>query len=616
MRALLRRSREARRANKLRKFCSPADSAGGAAALDDSLKTPFHDLVRRLDVRLRLLGVTRELGYVAGATAAALLVPRLFGDGIGWLPLAVAAAGTAVVAYRSVSGLRAGRGLDRAAAAGDRAGGLHDELASAQWFSGAAAPGVWETHQIARARERADDLDPADLLPIRVPRASILAAAALALLAVVLPLTEGSLIPEALRARIAAGLSGIGDGPTAGDPLTGPEALEDVNDARVEARSPEDILAELRAGELRLPEDSAEDLDALTAALAASMEERAFQETSEEVSAALAGLAEALNSESFTASEWLESLSDAMRSASTPDELQALLESLEAGAEGDALGAAAAEMMELMEAGLSADEALQQLAENLQAMEGQPMNGQGAGEAQQMPFPGDGEGGQPQAGEGGEPAAGMPQGAAGLSGQVQMMAAEGQMGAPIPMDAGPAGNMTGPGGGGESEVFGASTSLEVQLELEAIPTPLDEEPVPEQMIERQSRREDASVAYGSVTSLAEYADEIVSRTRPIPAGLRPLVRAYFLRIRETAPAAADEAPAADEGPNAADGPAAQPNPPDTEGAPTAGAPTAGAPTAVEPRPHDLRSKEPNQNDPGNRTGRSAHRHRESRRDVP
>ena len=89
-------------------------------------------------------------------------------------------------------------------------------------------------------------------------------------------------------------------------------------------------------------------------------------------------------------------------------------------------------------------------------------------------------------------------------------------------------------------MFGAATSLEVQLEMEAIPAPLDEEPVPEQMIERQSRREDATVAYDSVNSLSEYADETVSRTRPIPTGLRPLVRAYFLMIRETAKADAAE----------------------------------------------------------------------------
>ncbi len=516
------------------------------SSLNDSLKTPFHDLVRRLDLRLRILGLVREFAFVAGAVALALLLPRLVGDGIPWLPVLVAAAGVAALLYRGLSGFRAGAALDRAAAVGDRAGGLHDELASAQWFSAAPAPTAWEVHQIGRAGRRADELDAADLLPFRIPRTSIAATAVLAVLAVILSFTEGPLVSEALRARIAAGLAGsLGGDPEAGDPLAGPEAFEDAADARVDARSPEEILAELRAGELRLPEDSAQDVDALKAALTAAMEERALQETSEEVSAALAGLAEAMDADSLTASEWLEGLAEAMRSASTPEELQALLESLQQGAERDALSAAAAEMMELMEGGLSADEALQQLADNLQAMDGQAMNGQGEGEAQQMPFPGDG--GQAQAGEGGEPAAGMPQGAAGLSGQVQMMAAEGQMGAPIPIDAGPAGNMTGPGGGGESEVFGAATSLEVQLEMEAIPAPLDEEPVPEQMIERQSRREDATVAYDSVNSLSEYADETVSRTRPIPTGLRPLVRAYFLMIRETAKADAPEGAQALEG---------------------------------------------------------------------
>ena len=528
------------RANILRKFLSAGGSGGRGEALNDSPKIPFHDLVRRLDVRLRLLGLGREFGFVAAAVALAMFAPRLVGDGLPWLAALVAAAGVAALLYRSLSGLRAGAGLDRAAAAGDRAGGLSDELSSAQWFSAAASPTVWETHQIGRARRRADEFDAAKLLPFRVPRASVAATATLAVLAGILALTEGPLVSDALRARLASGLAGLGASESE-DPLAGPEAREDIADARVEARSPEEILAELRAGELRLPEDSAQDVDALKAALTAAMEERSLQETSEEVSAALAGLAEAMDSDSLTAAEWLEGLSEAMRSASTPDELQALLESLEQGAEGAAMSAAAAAMMELMEGGMSADEALQQLAESLQAMEGQQMNAQGQGEAQQMPFPGDGEGGgQPQAGEGGEPAAGMPQGAAGLSGQVQMMAAEGQMGAPIPMDAGPAGNMTGPGGGGESEVFGAATSLEVQLEMEAIPAPLEEERTPEQIIERQSRREDATVAYGSVSALTEYADETVSNSRPIPTGLRPLVRAYFLMIRETAKADAPE----------------------------------------------------------------------------
>lgn len=526
---------------------SAGGSRGRGDLWNDSVHTPFHSLIRQLDLRLRLLGLVREFGFVAAAVALALLVPRLAGDGIAWLPALVAVVGIAALLYRCLAGYQAGAALGRAAAAGDRAGELRDELASAQWFSRAGSPTAWEAHQIARARQRADGLDAAELLPFRVPRASVASVAALAVLAIGLPFTEGPLVSEALRARIAAGLASLGAGPEAGDPLAEPDVVEDIADARVDARSPEEILAELRAGELRLPEDPTEDMDALKAALTAAMEERALQETSEEVSAALAGLAEAMDTDVLTAEEWLESLSEAMRSANTPEELQALLESLEQGAEGDALSAAAAELMELMEGGLSADEALQQLAENLQAMDGQAMNAQGQGEAQQMPFPGDGEGGQPQAGEGGEPAAGMPQGAAGLSGQVQMMAAEGQMGAPIPMDAGPAGNMTGPGGGGESEVFGAATSLEVQLEMEAIPAPLDEEPVPEQMIERQSRREEASVAYDSVNSLSEYADETVSRTRPIPTGMRPLVRAYFLMIRETARSEAAEGAQALEG---------------------------------------------------------------------
>lgn len=493
-------------------------------------ETPFHGLVGRLDRRLRIAAAWRDLSWAAVAVTVAMVAPRLVGEGTPWLTAVAAVAGVFFVVARFVRG----SDLPRAAAAGDRAAELHDELTSAQWFHRRQPATDWEELQVERARDRAGGLDADGLVSIRPHRRAWASFAAFGLAAVVLPLTQGALIPESVRARIAAGLSDFAeDSMVASQPAEEPE---EVASARDEARSPEEILAELRAGELRLPDPADDAAGGADAALAAAMEERGFTETSEEVAAALAGLAEALDSaDAETASEWLEGLSEAMRTASSPEELAALLEALEAGAEGDALAAAANEMMELMEGGLSAEEAFEQLAENLQSMEGEGMAAPGEAGGEQMPFPGDGDGGgQPQAGEGGEPAGGMPQGAAGMSGQVQMVAAEGQMGAPIPMDAGPAGNMTGPGGGGESDVFGASTSLEVQLELEAIPPTFDEEPVPEQMIERQSRREDASVDYDSVTSLTEYADEAVVTRTQVPAGLRALVRAYFLLIRETA----------------------------------------------------------------------------------
>lgn len=519
-----------------------------------SRPTPFHPLVRALDRRLRADRLLRDLAWLFAAAGVALLAPRLAGEALPALVAGVSLLGAAAVGIRYFR--RRPSDLARAAAAGDRGGELSDELGSAQWFAsragGEAGPPAeaeagWEAYQVARARRRADELDPKALAPVAAPRRTLAAAATFGVLLVGLPLIDGPLLSDALRARLAGGFSDAAAGPE-GSPA-GDERGEDPEDARLEARSPEEVLAELRAGELPLPEIGG-DAEALRAALAEAMEERAFSETNEEVTAALAGLAEAMDSaDGLTASEWLDELTEAMRSAASPEELRELLESLGAGAEADA--AAAAEMMGLMESGMSPEEALQQLAENLQGADGQQGSAPGDGQAQQMPFPGDGEGGgQPQAGEGGEPAAGMPQGAAGMSGQVQMVSAEGQMGAPMPMDAGPAGNMTGPGGGGESEVFGAVTSLEVQLELEAIPAPLEEEPVPEQMIERQSRREDASVEYDEVRPLSEYEDEAVSRARPIPAGLRPLVRAYFLMIRETAVAddAAEGAGVAGEGP--------------------------------------------------------------------
>lgn len=531
-----------------------------------SRPTPFHPLVRALDRRLRADRLLRDLAWLFAAAGVALLAPRLAGEAVPALVAGVLLSGAAAVGVRYFR--RRPSDLARAAAAGDRGGELSDELGSAQWFASRAggdagppaeAEAGWEAYQVARARRRADELDPKALAPVAAPRRTLAAAATFGVLLVGLPLIDGPLLSDALRARLAGGFSDSSAGPD-GSPA-GEERGEDPEDARLEARSPEEVLAELRAGELPLPEAGG-DAEALRAALAEAMEERAFTETNEEVTAALAGLAEAMDSaDGLTASEWLDELTDAMRAASSPEELRELLESLGAGADADA--AAAAEMMGLMESGMSPEEALQQLAENLQGADGQQGSAPGDGQAQQMPFPGDGEGGgQPQAGEGGEPAAGMPQGAAGMSGQVQMVSAEGQMGAPMPMDAGPAGNMTGPGGGGESEVFGAVTSLEVQLELEAIPAPLEEEPVPEQMIERQSRREDASVEYDEVRPLSEYEDEAVSRARPIPAGLRPLVRAYFLMIRETAVAddAAEGAGVAAEGSTNAPADSAEPLP--------------------------------------------------------
>ncbi len=481
---------------------------------------PFHPLVRSLDLRLRVSRLLRDFAWFGAALALSLVLPRLGGEGIPLLVAAVAVLGAGLLAWR----FAAGGSLSAAAVAGDRGGGLPDEFSSAQWFFSQPRQTAWEAHQITRARDIADRWAPSALVPVAAPRATLGAALSCALLVVALPFFDGPLIPADLRARLASSLAGgSGDPETPGDELAPGETAED---ARLEARSPEEVLEALRAGELRAPEEAAGDEDALQAALARAMEEQAFGESSEEVTAALAGLADSLED-----AEWMEGLAEAMQGAATAEELKALLESLEA--EG-ALAEAADGMADMLEAGMDPDAALQQLAENMQAMDGESMQAPGGGEGQQMPFPGEGEGGgQPQAGEGGEPADGMPQGAAGLSGAVQMMAAEGQLGTPMPMDAGPAGNMTGPGGGGESEIFGDATSLEVQLAMEAIPPSGDIEAIPEQIIERQSRREDATVDFDSVSALDEYTDETVARTREIPAGLRPLVRAYFLMIRET-----------------------------------------------------------------------------------
>ena len=98
------------------------------------------------------------------------------------------------------------------------------------------------------------------------------------------------------------------------------------------------------------------------------------------------------------------------------------------------------------------------------------------------------------------------------------------------MDAGPAGDTTGPGGPGEEQVFGEATSLEVQLEMEILSPEEDAEPVPEEIFERLSREEKSTLNYEDVRQPGSYAEESAMQRDGVPWQYRALVKRYFLSI--------------------------------------------------------------------------------------
>jgi hypothetical protein len=99
------------------------------------------------------------------------------------------------------------------------------------------------------------------------------------------------------------------------------------------------------------------------------------------------------------------------------------------------------------------------------------------------------------------------------------------------VDAGPAGDATGPGGGQEP-VLGEATTLDVQLEMEVLQTEKRDEPVPEEIFERLSREEKSTLNYEAISRRGSFAEEDTLRHEKVPWPYRSLVRRYFLSIVE------------------------------------------------------------------------------------
>jgi hypothetical protein len=256
----------------------------------------------------------------------------------------------------------------------------------------------------------------------------------------------------------------------------------------------------------------------------------------------LAELAEAMKSkDAQKAAELLRSLAEKLKNAQTSEELQALLESLRDAnvqqgdladlleklekAQGSMSPESLAEMaqalqdaanqLESMSEQMAADQALDSMGEEMQSLQAAMGQQQAAGEQQ--------PGQQQQAGGQATQSAGM------TSSQLQMAQFQGDPSSAVPVDAGPAGDATGPGGGQEP-VLGEATTLDVQLEMELLKTEEREEPIPEEIFERLSRQEKSTLNYEALSQRGTYAEDSALAHESLPWIYRSLVKQYFLSI--------------------------------------------------------------------------------------
>ncbi len=272
-------------------------------------------------------------------------------------------------------------------------------------------------------------------------------------------------------------------------------------------------------------------------------------------SSSLSDLANAMkNKDPEKAAELLRALADKLSKSQNSEELKALLDALKNSNVQEADLSQLMESLEKAQANMSPEameqmaKALQQAADQLQKS-GQQMaaNQPPDPSGQQMQSPEAGMGQQQGAGQqqtGGEQQAGAQamQSASGMmSSQLQMAQFQGDPSSAVPVDAGPAGDSTGPGGG-DQQVMGEATTLDVQLEMEVLKTEKKEEPVPEEVFERLSRQEKSKLNYDSVSQRRAYDDETALHHESVPWPYRSLVKRYFMSILSNAEAKSESGP--------------------------------------------------------------------------
>jgi hypothetical protein len=169
--------------------------------------------LERIERRLRLNRTLRQATLVAGLVVLALLTAR----GLRWLGdtrpaasallilLAVLVA-TALLLLLVASVMRQRVTLAGAAAEADGRAGLKDELTSACWFMESLPTSLWIGAQLERAARTAAKLQPARLIPLRVP-APALGALAVAVVVLAVLWSVPPLAPARGLAAAAGALS-------------------------------------------------------------------------------------------------------------------------------------------------------------------------------------------------------------------------------------------------------------------------------------------------------------------------------------------------------------------------------------------------------------------------
>ncbi len=512
--------------------------------MNDSTNTTDRNLIlgflASVDRRLRVNEALQGLALGLWALSGLLLASWLFGV---WERPGIRAAllliyGAALAGFIAWSFTRR-KGLKAPAGVADARSDSKDALKSSLDFIGLPDRTRWMDFQIHRTADLAQGLSATEIAPTVLPRRFYYAAGVAFGLAALL-----SWNPAWLQEVDATTWF------TASVPLTADTAVAEEDSAlpeEEELQQLDEALEALRQRELEMPE-SLRDLQAAKDALAASRLEMEQLEmdlenlgTELESTAALGELAEAMKSkDAEKAAELLRSLAEKLKNAQTSEELQALMESLK---DANVQQADLAELLEKLEKaqGNMSQESLAEMAQALQdaANQLESMSEQMAADAEAM-----GEemqslqaamgqqqsAGQQQPGQQQQQAGGQATQSAGMmSSQLQMAQFQGDPSSAVPVDAGPAGDATGPGGGQEP-VLGEATTLDVQLEMELLKTEEREEPIPEEIFERLSRQEKSTLNYEALSQRGSYAEDSALGHESIPWLYRSLIKQYFLSI--------------------------------------------------------------------------------------
>jgi hypothetical protein len=503
------------------------------------------DFLARVDRRLRVQEALSGLSLALWGLSGVLLLSKLAGlwerppiRTLVFLIYCAALIGFVVWSYRRRKGLSAPAGV------ADFRSDAKDALKSALVFIDLPERTRFMDFQIHRTAALADSLSAAQVTPAALPR-PLLYAAGLAFALGALFSWNPRWLQEVDATQWLSSLA-----------TRNPEAPAEEEQAELVAEDPEK-LSELAAAVERLRErelDSPEtllDLEQAREALAAArldMEqlEAELERMGAELESApgLADLAEALKAhDAERAAELLRELAKRLSEAKTSEELASLLESLKKAnvqqedladllerlekAQGNLSEEALAEMAQALEQAASQLESMGgRMTEPLESM-GEEMESLQAALGQQQGSPGQAQQGQQQqaGGQATQSASGM------MSSQLQMAQLRGDPSNAVPVDAGPAGDSTGPGGSQEP-VPGEATTLDVQLEMEILSTEERDEPVPEEIFERLSREEKSTLNYEAISRRGSFAEEDALRHEKVPWPYRSLVRRYFLSIVE------------------------------------------------------------------------------------